>query len=80
MYEANTHTTDKQTFKYQSLIDQLLAMGCHLPVLSLPDDMNACRFAFDGMMTTPSTNGHFDFYEYEGCDLNKTFHITRKIA
>jgi hypothetical protein len=34
----------------------------------------------DGMMTTPSANGHFDFYEYEECDLNKTFHITRKLA
>jgi hypothetical protein len=34
----------------------------------------------EGMMTTPSANGHFDFYEYEGCDLNKTFHITRKLA
>lgn len=46
MYETNNHTTDKKPFKYQSLIDQLLAAGCHLPVLSLPDDMNACRFAF----------------------------------
>ncbi len=151
---ANIYTSDKKLFKYQSLIDQLLAMGCHLPVLALPDDMNACRFAFaehghpnhipqyvsnprrmlqdmgknaattsllalscfttseraeafyanlrkafkhaassigdslaegiltndEGMMTTPSANGHFDFYEYEGCDLNKTFYITRKIA
>jgi hypothetical protein len=34
----------------------------------------------EGMMTTPSANGHFDFYEYEGCDLNKTFHISRKLA
>ena len=154
MYENNKHTIDKKAFKYQSLIDQLLAAGYHLPILSLPDDMNACRFAFsadghpnhipqyvsnprrmlqdmgknaattsllalscfttseraeafytnlrkafkhaassigdslaegiltndEGMMTTPSANGHFDFYEYEGCDLNKTFHITRKIA
>lgn len=150
---TNTYTTDKKLFKYQSLIDQLLARECHLPMLSQPNDINACRFAFaegghpnhipqyvsnprrmlqdmgknsastsllalscfttserakafyanlrkafkhaasyigdslaegiltndDGMMTTPSTNGHFDFYEYEGCDLNKTFHITRKI-
>ena len=154
MYENNTCKTDKKLFKYQSLIDQLLVAGCHLPVLSSPDNMNACRFAFteeghqnhlpqyvsnprrmlqdigknsattsllalscfttseraeafyanlrkafkhvacsigdslaegiltndDGMMTTPSANGHFDFYECEGCDLNKTFHITRKIA
>ena len=151
---TNTYTTDQKLFKYQSLIDQLLAMGCHLPMLSQPNDTNACRFAFaegdhpnhipqyvsnprrmlldmgknsattsllalsclttperaeafyanlrkafkhaassigdslaegiltnnDGMMTTPSANGHFDFYEYEGCDLNKTFNITRKIA
>ena len=154
MYENNTCKTDKKLFKYQSLIDQLLVAGCHLPVLSSPDNTNACRFAFteeghqnhlpqyvsnprrmlqdigknsattsllalscfttseraeafyanlrkafkhaassigdslaegiltneEGMMTTPSANGHFDFYEYEGCDLNKTFHITRKIA
>ena len=154
MYETNTHTIDRKPFKYQSLIDQLLAAGSHLPVLSLPDNINASRFAFaegshpnhipqyvsnpkrmlqdmgkntattsllalscfttseraeafyanllkafkhaassigdslaegiltndEGMMTTPSANGHFDFYEYEGCDLNKTFHITRKLA
>ena len=151
---TNTHTTYKKPFKYKALIDQLLAAECHLPALSLPNGMTACRFAFgeeghpnhipqyvsnprrmlqdmgknaattsllalscfttsdraeafytnllkafkhaassigdslaegiltndEGMMTTPSANGHFDFYEYEGCDLNKTFHITRKIA
>lgn len=31
----------------------------------------------DGLKTTESTNGHFDFYEYENCDLNKTFKITK---
>lgn len=31
----------------------------------------------DGMKTSESTNGHFDFYEYENCDLNKTFKITK---
>ena len=152
--KTNTHTSDQKRFKYQSLTDQLLATGCHLPALHLPNGMSACRFAFsdtrrrshipqyvanprrmlqdigknaattsllalscfttseraetfysclrkafkhaastvgdslsegiltndEGVMTTPSANGHFDFYEYEGCDLNKTFHITRKIA
>ena len=33
----------------------------------------------DGVKTATGTNGHFDFYEYEGCDLNNTFQITKKI-
>ncbi|MCR4958515.1 MAG: hypothetical protein K6B13_07935 [Prevotella sp.] len=150
----NEQSTHKKPFKYQQLLDGLLANGCRLPELFLPNDMNACRFAFtasnqpshipqyvsnprrmlqdigrnaattsllalscfttiekaeafytnlrkafrnaavsigdslaqgiltndDGMMTTPSNNGHFDFYEYEGCDLNNTFHVTKKLA
>lgn len=32
----------------------------------------------DGMKTFTAVNGHFDFYEYEGCDLNSTFKITKK--
>ena len=31
----------------------------------------------DGMKTATGNNGHFDFYEYEGCDLNSTFQITK---
>lgn len=33
----------------------------------------------DGLKTIASTNGHFDFYEYEACDLNKTFQITKNL-
>ena len=33
----------------------------------------------DGLKTVASTNGHFDFYEYESCDLNKTFQITKNL-
>ncbi len=33
----------------------------------------------DGMMTQPSVNGHFDFYEFEGCDLNRTFKIEKQL-
>lgn len=33
----------------------------------------------DGEVTTPTPNGHFDLYEYVGCDLNKSFKITRKL-
>lgn len=33
----------------------------------------------DGLKTAISPNGHFDFYEYEQCDLNKSFKITKKI-
>ena len=139
--------------KYQKQIDELLAMGCQLPELFAPDNMEACRFAFsgeghtnhipqylsnpkrmlqdvgkgkanmsllslscftttekaeafytnlckafknaptsigdslsegrlaneDGMKTSTTTNGHFDFYEYEACDLNKTFQITKNL-
>ena len=140
-------------FKYQKQIDELLAMGCQLPELFAPDDIQACRFAFsgeghsnhipqymsnpkrmlqdvgkgkanlsllslscfttvekaetfytnlrkafknaptsigdslseghlsneDGRKTNTATNGHFDFYEYEGCDLNKAFQITKNL-
>lgn len=31
----------------------------------------------DGLKTADGGNGHFDFYEYENCDLNKTFKITK---
>lgn len=31
----------------------------------------------DGGKTRTAENGHFDFYEYESCDLNKTFQITK---
>ena len=34
----------------------------------------------DGMKTVSAENGHFDFYEYEGCDLNKTFQITKNLC
>lgn len=33
----------------------------------------------DGKKTNTSANGHFDFYEYEACDLNKTFQITKNL-
>ena len=36
----------EEKFKYQKQIDTLLALGCQLPELFAPNDMNACRFAF----------------------------------
>lgn len=33
----------------------------------------------DGRKTTTADNGHFDFYEFESCDLNKTFQITKSL-
>ena len=33
----------------------------------------------DGLKTITSPNGHFDFYEYEQCDLNKSFKITKRL-
>ena len=139
--------------KYQKQIDELLALGCQLPELFAPNNVQACRYAFagdghinhvpqymsnpkrmlqdmgkgkanmsllslscftsaekaetfytnlrkafknvhysigdslsegrltneDGRMTSAASNGHFDFYEYETCDLNKTFQITKKL-
>ena len=34
----------------------------------------------DGVKTATADNGHFDFYEYEGCDLNSTFKITKNLC
>ena len=33
----------------------------------------------DSLKTIESPNGHFDFYEYENCDLNKSFKITKRL-
>ena len=33
----------------------------------------------DGMKTKTASNGHFDFYEYEGCNLNSSFEITKNL-
>ena len=33
----------------------------------------------DGKKTETANSGHFDFYEYVGCDLNKTFQITKQL-
>lgn len=81
-------------YKYQKQIDNLLAMGYQLPELFAPDNMQTFKNAptsigdslseghltnEDGRKTTTATNGHFDFYEYETCDLNKTFQITRNL-
>jgi len=34
----------------------------------------------DGKKTETANSGHFDFYEYVGCDLNKTFQITKQLT
>ena len=143
----------QKKYKYQSLIDELIALGCQLPDLYAPNNIKACRFVFsdskhqnhipqymtnpkrmlqdvakgkattsllslscfdsstkaesfycylqkafrnisnyigdsmsegvltneDGVKTKSASNGHFDFYEYEGCDLNKSFEITKNL-
>ena len=33
----------------------------------------------DGMKTTTADNGHFDFYEFSGCDLNNSLVITKQL-
>lgn len=35
-------------FKYQEQIDILLAEGCQLPELFVPNNLLSCRFAFAG--------------------------------
>ena len=149
-----SNDTKNGRFKYQEPIDKLLAEGCQLPELYMPNNLQACRFAFsatgrpnhipqymsnpkrmlqdmgkgkanvsllslscfieaekaetfyrnlckafknvqntigdslsegrltndDGLMTSVAGNGHFDFYEYECCDLNRTFQITKKLV
>ena len=153
-----THNTPRYMnqgakFKYQTQIDELLAIGCQLPELFAPKGLHACRFAFsgeghtnhvpqymsnpkrmlqdmgkgkanisllslscftdeekaesfytnlrkafknvhtsigdslsegclaneDGRKTSTASNAHFDFYEYDTCDLNKSFQITKSL-
>ena len=33
----------------------------------------------NGLKTDAANNGHFDFYEYESCNLNKTFQMTKHL-
>jgi hypothetical protein len=64
---------EQKRFKYQKQIDELIAVsiGNSLAEGVLTND--------DGKNTAPSNNGHFDFYEYEGCDLSKSFQITKQL-
>lgn len=36
----------QKKYKYQSLIDELIALGCQLPDLYAPNNIKACRFVF----------------------------------
>lgn len=48
---------------------------------SIGDSLSeGCLSNDDGRMTSTATNGHFDFYEYEACDLNRTFQITKNLV
>ena len=74
-------------FKYQKQINELLAMGCQLPELFAPNDMQACRFAF-------SKEGHINHIpqymsnpkrgqcmkKIEGYNIDYDFSGFRKIA
>lgn len=47
---------------------------------SIGDSLSeGCLRNEDGKMTSAASNGHFDFYEYEACDLNKTFQISKNL-
>lgn len=37
---------EQKKYKYQKQIDELLAVGCQLPKLFVPNGMSACRFVF----------------------------------
>lgn len=41
-----SNDTKNGRFKYQEPIDKLLAEGCQLPELFVPNNLQACRFAF----------------------------------
>jgi len=144
----------EKEYKYQKQIDELIMLGCQMPIVFSPENMSACRFSFsdnarqnhipqymsnpkrmlqdiaknktsisllalscfdtpskaetfysnlkkafknistsignalsegvlnndDGRKTETANNGHFDFYEFVGCDLNKSFHITKQLT
>ena len=47
---------------------------------SIGDSLSeGCLADEKGRMTKVADNGHFDFYEYENCDLNNIFHITKSL-
>lgn len=47
---------------------------------SIGDSLSeGCLANEDGRKTITVDNGHFDFYEYESCDLNKKFQITKNL-
>jgi hypothetical protein len=48
---------------------------------SIGDSLSeGCLANEDGRKTSTASNGHFDFYEFESCDLNKTFKTTKKLT
>lgn len=47
---------------------------------SIGDSLSeGCLANEEGRKTSTASNGHFDFYEFESCDLNKTFKTTKKL-
>lgn len=40
---------------------------------------NGCITNEDGMITSEDKTSHFDLYEFENCNLNKTFNITKSL-
>ena len=78
-------------FKYQDQIDELLTIGCQLPELFDPNNMQACRFAFSGeehtnhipqYMSNPKRmlNGRENMKNLEGYNIDYDFSGFRKIA
>ncbi len=47
---------------------------------SIGDSLSeGCLANEEGRKTSTASNGHFDFYEFESCNLNKTFKTTKKL-
>lgn len=75
MYICAQKIMEQKKYKYQKEIDAFRNISA-----AIGDSLSDGTLANgDGQKTATSTNGHFDFFEYEGCDLNKTFLITKKL-
>ena len=69
-------TADKATTFYTNLRKAFKNVA-----VAIGDSLSEGRLANeDGARTEIAANGHFDFYEYEGCNLNQSFQITRNLC
>lgn len=68
-------TTEKAESFYTNLCKAFKNAPC-----SIGDSLSEGNLANeDGRKTITARNGHFDFYEYENCNLNTSFQITKSL-